>query len=167
MLALATPHSPCTHYRSKSFITFPCFWVFHPKLDSRRNVGIPAFPLPLMPPAHAAGRPGGVRGPSLFAARKPCVGGGGGGSGHDLAACTVMAGYLQKKTRSIFSGWQLRYFVLSSEQGGRSATMKYWDTDAQYVSRPDSAKGEVSMPVHSFDSLAQVRSPALCACVHL
>ena len=120
-----------------------------------------------MPPAHAAGRPGGVRGPSLFAARKPCVGGGGGGSGHDLAACTVMAGYLQKKTRSIFSGWQLRYFVLSSEQGGRSATMKYWDTDAQYVSRPDSAKGEVSMPVHSFDSLAQVRSPAVCACVHL
>jgi hypothetical protein len=67
----------------------------------------------------------------------------------------VCAGYLDKKTRSVFSGWQQRYFVLLREQGARSATLKYWDTDKSYRERPGDARGEISMRVNPDEALAR------------
>jgi hypothetical protein len=66
---------------------------------------------------------------------------------HVLRDDELMAGYLQKKTRSLFSGWQLRYFVLCKESGGQSATLKYWDTEKSYASDPHHARGEITMRV--------------------
>ena len=47
----------------------------------------------------------------------------------------LWAGYLEKKTRSMFSGWQVRYFVLF-DSDSRSATLKYWDTEKAYKLKP-------------------------------
>lgn len=67
----------------------------------------------------------------------------------------MCAGYLDKKTRSVFSGWQQRYFVLLREQGARSATLRYWDTDKSYRERPGDARGEISMRVNPDEALAR------------
>ena len=67
----------------------------------------------------------------------------------------VFAGYLDKKTRSVFSGWQRRYFVLLKEYGCSSATLRYWDTDKSYRDRPNDARGEISMRVSPGEALAR------------
>jgi hypothetical protein len=66
----------------------------------------------------------------------------------------IFAGYLYKKTRSVFSGWQRRYFVLLKEHGSRSATLKYWHTHKSYKDRPEEARGEISMRVNPGEAIA-------------
>ena len=67
----------------------------------------------------------------------------------------IFAGYLYKKTRSVFSGWQRRYFVLLKEHGSGSATLKYWHTDKSYRDRPEEARGEISMRVNPGEAIAR------------
>lgn len=75
-------------------------------------------------------------------------------------ASVLVEGYMDKKTRSIFSGWQPRYFVLIGEMGARAATLQYWESERTYTSNPLNPRGEISMNVMPGQPLGE-RAPAL------
>ena len=75
-------------------------------------------------------------------------------------ATVLVEGYLDKKTRSFFSGWQPRYFVLVAEMGERAATLQYWESEHTYKSAPLHPRGEISMNVMPGKPLGE-RSPVV------
>ena len=65
------------------------------------------------------------------------------------------AGLLDKKTRSLFAGWQARFCVLVGVRGAPSVTLRYFDSERAYEKAPERARGEIYMRVQPGEVLAK------------